>query len=212
MTIDEGYIKYQSRWSPGLAADVDTALTLERSRRLLFAANLIGHYEDLNIGYGNISVRHTQPGQFLISGTQTGYLNRTSEQHYSLVIHYDIAKNEVSCTGPVQASSEAMTHAAIYELAEKIGAVVHVHSKTLWKKLLNRLPTTNSEVGYGTPEMAYEFRRLYEETDFCMEGLAVMGGHEEGLIAIGESLELATTRILSLYDTAPLHSYLSEIR
>jgi L-ribulose-5-phosphate 4-epimerase len=200
VTIDEGYIKYQSRWSPGPAVDADAALTLERSRRPLFAANLIGHYEDLNIGFGNISVRHTQPGQFLISGTQTGRVKQTSEQHYSLVTHYDIAKNEVSSTGPVQASSEAMTHAAIYELDEKIGAVVHVHSKTLWKKLLNRLPTTNCKIGYGTPEMAYEFRRLFEETNFSTEGLAVMGGHEEGLIAIGESLELATTRILSLYD------------
>ena len=75
---------------------------------------------------------------------------------------------------------------------------MHVHSKPLWDQYLNRLPTTNPDVAYGTPEMAMEFRRLYAESAFGSQGIAVMGGHEEGLIGIGTSLEQAATRILAL--------------
>jgi ribulose-5-phosphate 4-epimerase/fuculose-1-phosphate aldolase len=200
MTIDEGYIKYQSHWSPGPAPSIEAARLLDQSRRRLFAARLIGHYEDLNVGYGNISIRFGAPRQFLITGTQTGHIAQTNELHYSLVTDYDIEGNEVHCTGPVKASSEAMTHAAIYELDASIGAVVHVHSLALWDRHLNKLPTTDRTIGYGTPEMAREFQRLYGETAFRSEGLAVMAGHEEGLIGIGESLEQATAKILSLLD------------
>ena len=113
MTLDEGYIKYQSHWSPGPAPDLTAARQLDEWRRPLFTAGLVGHYEELDIGFGNISVRCGSPGQFLITGTQTGHIERTNEKHYALVTAYDIDRNEVFCTGPAQASSEAMTHAAI---------------------------------------------------------------------------------------------------
>lgn len=200
MAIDEGYIKYQSHWTKGLAPDIRGAQQLEASRKILFAAGLIGHYEALDVGFGNISMRSGTPSQFLITGTQTGHLEETSEAHYALVTHYDIERNTVSCTGPVQASSEALTHAAIYELHPSIAAVVHVHSKSLWDRFMNVLPTTGKDVPYGTPGMALEFKRLYQETQFADEGLAVMGGHEEGLVSIGESLDAATRRVMTLLD------------
>jgi len=196
--LDEGYIKYQSHWAEAPAPHPAAARLLEECRRPLFSAGLVGHYEDLGVGFGNISIRCGSPGQFLITGTQTGHIETTTEQHYSLVTDYDIERNEVSCSGPVQASSEAMTHAAIYELDASIAAIVHVHSKTLWDQHLNRLPTTSPDVAYGTPEMAMEFRRLYAESAFGSQGIAVMGGHEEGLIGIGKSLEQASARILAL--------------
>lgn len=196
--IDEGYIKYQSCWSEAPAPDPDTVLLLEECRKPLFAAGLVGYYKDLGVGFGNISIRSKKPRQFLITGTQTGHLAAMTEQHYSLVTDYDIERNEVRCSGPVQASSEAMTHAAIYELDPSIAAIVHVHSKALWDEYLNKLPTTNPDVAYGTPEMAKEFRRLYIDTAFSSQGIAVMGGHEEGLIGFGESLEKVAANILAL--------------
>ena len=164
----------------------------------MFEADLIGHYEDLGIGFGNISLRCGKPGQFLISGTQTGHLPTTDETHYSLVSAYDIETNSVSCVGPAQASSEAMTHAAIYELDSAIGAIVHAHSKELWQQYLNELPTTDATVAYGTPQMAMEFRRLFRETAFGRQGLAVMAGHDEGLISIGRTLQEAAEKMLEL--------------
>ena len=198
MSIDEGYIKYDIDWTPGPPADVGAVQDLDTWRRALHEAGLIGIYEELGIGFGNLSVRAGESGQFLISGTQTGELATTDETHYSLVTHVDIDANTVSCRGPVKASSEAMTHAAIYALDDDINAIVHVHSKRLWERYRDELPTTAASVAYGTPEMAREFERLYAQTDFPRIGIAVMAGHEEGLVSFGRTLELAAQRMLAL--------------
>ena len=176
--IDEGYIKYVSDWTPGPAPDAAAVDLLNRWRKPLWEAGLVGHY--------------------VISGTQTGHIADTSGEHYALVTAVNIAGNSVSSIGHVKASSESLTHAAIYALSERINAVVHVHSEALWKESLDQLPTTRADVPYGTPEMAEEFGRLWRETDFANHGLAVMAGHDEGLVSIGGTLEEAATRMLEL--------------
>jgi ribulose-5-phosphate 4-epimerase/fuculose-1-phosphate aldolase len=198
MTVDEGYIKYQSFWSKAPVPHAAVVDELETWRRPLFEAGLIGEYEEHGIGYGNISIRCGEPGQFLISGTQTGHLPRTDRSHYALVTSWSVHGNLVCCAGPVQASSEAMTHAAIYQLDQQINAIVHVHSKELWCYHMNSLPTTAPEVPYGTPEMANEFRRLYRDSAFRKTRLAVMGGHEDGIVSVGATLEAAAEQVLQL--------------
>ena len=198
MTIDEGYIKYDSHWTEGPPPDRELTAELERWRSPLYEARLIGHYDELGIGYGNLSVRGPEPGQFVISATQTGSLAHTLSEHYALVSKVDISGNKVWSTGPREASSEAMTHAAIYALSNAIDAVVHVHSKALWDEYLNVLPTTSPDVAYGTPEMAEEFSRLWSAGRFRNDGLAVMSGHEEGIVSIGTTLEEAALRVLAL--------------
>ena len=198
MTVDEGYIKYASHWTPGPATHIVAARDIDTWRRPLFEAGLIGQYEDLGIGYGNLSVRRGSRDLFLISGTQTGHLRATDERHYSLVTDCDIRNSIVRCSGPVQASSEAMTHAAIYALGDAIGAVVHVHSAALWQRNLGKLPTTDPDVAYGTPEMARELDRLYRMEGFRETGVAVLAGHDEGLISFGVTLEQAATRVLRI--------------
>ncbi len=200
MTIDEGYVKYVSDWTQGPAPDREATDLLETWRQPLYQAGLIGHYTALGVGFGNISVRCRGTGQFVISGTQTGHLARTSAADYALITAIDIDENRVSCTGPVQASSESLTHAAIYALSSGINAVVHVHSRMLWDRLRGRLPTTGAGIAYGTPEMAHEFARLYRNTDFATNGIAVMAGHDEGIVGIGQSLEEAARRILRIND------------
>ena len=127
MTVDEGYIKYSSDWTPGPPPDAATTELLNRWRRRLYAARLIGFYDDIN-------------------------------------------------------------------------AVVHVHSTSLWTKLKPRIPTTSKSVAYGTSEMAHEFQRLYRETEFPDFRIAVMAGHEDGLICIGETLEESAQRVLRLVE------------
>jgi hypothetical protein len=199
LTIDEGYIKYVSHWTQGPATHIVAARELDTWRKPLYEARLIGQYEDLGIGYGNISMRRGSRDLFLISGTQTGHLRATDERHYSLVTDCDIRNNIVRCSGPVQASSEAMTHAAIYALGNAIGAVVHVHSAELWQRYLGKLPTTDADVPYGTPDMARELDRLYRLEGFKEAGVAVLAGHDEGLISFGTTLEEATERILQIH-------------
>jgi ribulose-5-phosphate 4-epimerase/fuculose-1-phosphate aldolase len=198
MSIDEGYVKYTSLWTMGSAPDAALCELLETWRRPLFDAGLIGCYETSGIGFGNLSVRTAETRRFVISGTQTGHIRVTVPEHYALVTDYDIAANRVACTGPVQASSESMTHAAIYELSADIQAVVHVHSKRLWQCLLERIPTTRADVAYGTPGMAQEIARLYREGDLGRTGVAAMAGHEEGLISFGPTLAQAAQRMLEL--------------
>lgn len=195
--IDEGYIKFELHWQHGPPPAADAVAQLNAWRRPLYDAGLIGQYRDIGIGFGNISVRGDN-GCFVISGTQTGHLDTLGPEHYTTVTAYDIAANRVCCDGPIKASSESMTHAALYELGTDINAVVHVHSAALWQKLLNVLPTTSATVSYGTPEMAEEFRRLYRETVFAANGIAVMAGHDEGIIATGGDMQQAARRILDL--------------
>jgi len=196
VTIDEGVIRYESDWTPGPGVEPRVAALLERWRHRLFDAGLIGHDERHDVGYGNLSVRYGDG--FVISGTQTGHVATTTGEHYAEVTGYDIDRNRVTCSGPVQASSESMTHAALYDVAATINAVVHVHSATLWSRCRDVLPTTDPGIGYGTPAMAHEFGRLYRETAFATHGVAVMGGHADGIIAIGGTLEQASRRILDL--------------
>jgi len=195
--IDEGYTKYHVDWREGPAPDEETIAALNDCRNRLFDAGLIGHDAVHDVGYGNLSVR-ADDGAFIITGTQTGHIARTGAGHYSTVTGYDIEANTVRCVGPVQASSEALTHAAIYELDPGIHAIAHVHSAGLWRRLLNRIPTTSPNVPYGTPEMAREFGRLYRETDLAETGVAVMAGHDDGIVAFGADIDEASRRILAL--------------
>ena len=197
MSIDEGYVKYDSNWTRAPAVDSRVTTLLDRWRRSLFDAKLIGYDPDHEVGYGNLSIRYGDGG-FVISGTQTGHLANTTGEHYCRVTAYDIDANRVRCEGPCQASSEALTHAALYGLDPRINAVVHVHSEALWSAHRDRLPTTRADVAYGTPAMAREFERLYRDGGLAGERLAVMAGHAQGLVAIGDTLADAAGRILAL--------------
>ena len=73
-----------------------------------------------------------------------------------------------------------------------------MHSADLWKRNLDRLPTTRRDVAYGTPQMAQEFARLWRDTAFREKGVAVMAGHDDGLLSIGASLKVAAERMLNL--------------
>jgi hypothetical protein len=68
----------------------------------------------------------------------------------------------------------------------------------LWQTHLNQLPTTDPAIAYGTPDMAREFQRLFTDTEFADKGVAVMAGHEEGLISFGATLGEAANRLLNL--------------
>jgi len=93
-----------------------------------------------------------------------------------------------------------MTHATLYQLDAEIQSVVHVHNDALWVRLKGQIPTTDPRVAYGTPAMAHEFERLLRQTEFGETGIAVMAGHEGGLISTGSDIGEATERLLSLLE------------
>jgi len=196
--IDEGVIKFDCEWTRGPLPQHAVISDLNRWRRPLFDAGLIGYCKDTGVGFGNISVRVGLDAHFVISGTQTGHLANLTRSHYAQVTDCEIQNNRVACRGLVKASSESLTHAAIYELDPAIKAIVHIHSEALWQELHGKIPTTNPGAAYGTREMAEEFGRLYRDTDFADYGLAVMAGHDGGLISIGHDMAEAAGRFLEI--------------
>ncbi|MBE7441231.1 MAG: hypothetical protein KFKLKKLM_00838 [Flavobacteriales bacterium] len=192
--IDEGYIKFNCEWI-NQPLSVNVPLDLKFWRDKMHELKQIGHYSEINIGYGNISVK--TPDGMIISGTQTGDIYPIQNEHFTLVTQYHINNNSVVCKGPIKASSESMTHAAIYEADTTIKAIIHIHNKELWLKLMNKVPTTKETVPYGTPEMANEIFRLFKETSVSQDKIIVMAGHDEGIIAFGENLNEAANIILA---------------
>jgi ribulose-5-phosphate 4-epimerase/fuculose-1-phosphate aldolase len=196
---DEGVIKFNCEWIEGPAPGWYKIRTLNEWRQLMHKAGLIGVYSD-GIGYGNISIRDTPAGEFIITGSATGNLVELRPEHFTRVISCNFDENLVRCRGPIRASSESLTHAAFYEASRSINAVIHVHHAELWRTYLDKLPTTSRDITYGTPEMAHEVFRLLKESVNPAKQLVVMGGHQEGIIAYGSSLGHAASILLNCCD------------
>lgn len=192
---ETGSIKFNCNWIQSEPVNIETIVEINHWRSNLFNHKLIGVYPN-GVGYGNISIRLNQK-EFLISGTSTGHLETLTNQHYSKVISYNFSANALTCSGPVKASAESLTHAAVYEMDPGINAIIHVHSKHVWDKLIHKVPTTSIDVEYGTPQMALEIKSLFKTTDVMGKKLLVMGGHEEGIITFGKDLEEAGILILN---------------
>ena len=192
--MDEGYIKFNCNWIPSNDIPSDKVAALNVWRNIMYKKGLIGVYPD-GVGFGNISMRCNEK-IFLISGTATGALATLNESHYSMVTDYDLSRNSVTCVGPLKASSESLTHALIYECSAATNAVIHIHNLDLWNRLMHLVPTSSENISYGTPEMANEIKRLFDETTLSTEKILVMGGHWEGIISFGKDLEEAGNILL----------------
>ena len=197
--MDEGYIKYRPTYTLKEAVDRTKLATLLEVRQALYERGLIGVYPN-GIGYGNVSARLDEPGLFVISGTATGALPELDEGHFSRVMHYDLARNTLHCEGPIQASSEAMTHAVFYEPHTLANGVVHIHHRGLWEHLLGQVATTPPGIAYGTPAMAEAMRDLLSQSQLQEERIAVMHGHPEGIFAYGSSPRKALAVILDYWE------------
>ena len=197
---DEGVIKFNCQWTKSPPLDEAWIRDLNAWRDKLYRLGLIGLNED-GIGYGNISIRFRK-NQFIISGSGTGKFKKLTEEHYALVTGYDVEKNAISSTGSIIASSESLTHAMIYEHASDVHAVMHVHHFKIWKKLLIALPTTAENIEYGTPEMAKEITRLFDEQKLSQHKIFAMAGHYEGIVSFGKNLAQAAELLLNEFREA----------
>jgi ribulose-5-phosphate 4-epimerase/fuculose-1-phosphate aldolase len=203
----EGVVKFQSHHtSTELPTRAQAALpVLVAWRTILRGLSLVGQSERLYGGaaYGNVSARippyGVDPGRraFVISGTETGGSVCASGSDMTVVRAYRFRENLVESEGPSPPSSEALTHAAIYDAAPDARFVLHVHSPEIWTRRKDlRLPTTSEAVAYGTVEMALEVRRLMRETSLRDRPVLAMGGHEDGVIAFGRTADEAGAALL----------------
>lgn len=203
MTIrntQEGYIKFKCHFDrEKIEIPTELFAPLNYWRNFLRNKGWIGSYPN-GIGFGNISVRIPGSNQFYITGSATGNLPDLESEHYALVEKCDPAGNMIWCKGLIQASAESMSHYTVYKTIPEAAAVVHIHNSPLWDKYLDVLPCTLKEVSYGTPEMAFEIERILKLPEMKSGRVAVMGGHEEGIISYGISVEEAVRAMLRLED------------
>lgn len=196
----EGVIKYQLRHDDGeLPATLDTT-RLNGWRSLLYRLQLIGQQSDRygGLGYGNISQRLTPglPG-FVITGTQSGHLAYLGRQHFAVVTAADPLRNQLQSKGPTQPSSEALTHASVYQQQADAHAVIHVHSPALWRNAEQLgLPTTRADIAYGTVAMALAVEQLLQSGQLDAIRVFAMLGHEDGIVSFGGDLDQAASALL----------------
>lgn len=202
----DGVIKFALHHrNTGLQIDTNVFQELIDLRDRLKELNLIGVYPDdyymtPGVGFGNASIRYTSDHQFLVSGSQTGPLITTTQDHYSLVTDCDIDNNALTSKGPIKPSSESMSHAAIFEIAPEVKCVIHVHSKKMWDAFEKfDMPITPEDVLYGTPEMARALQDVYNKTPVLVKPIC-MRGHIEGLLTWGRTVQEALQLYLDIVD------------
>jgi putative hydrolase of the HAD superfamily len=191
----DGVIKYSlNHRKTQITLPKDQINQLIELRDKLHELHLIGvyppdHYLTPNVGFGNASLRYTSDGQFIVSGSHTGDIEKTKPNDYSLVIDFNVNSNSLMSKGETKPSSESLTHAAIYEIAPEVNCVIHVHNKELWEnhEKFNML-TTPKDVLYGTPDMARAIQDVYKKNS-QLEAPICMLGHIEGLLTWGKTKE-----------------------
>ena len=203
--LDEGYIKYQANWERTTPYSGQLVSQLIRWRQACYQKGWIGSYEN-GIGFGNISLRIPPSNQFFITGSATGGMAKINEQHITRVEKVAAQQNELWCTGPIVASSESMSHAAIYLQLPWVQGVIHIHHLELWRAALHSAPTTAATAAYGTPEMVDSIVELITTSDLPQQKFFVLEGHEEGAFAFGASLAEAFSVLEAGFEHYGLHS------
>ncbi|MAH06985.1 hypothetical protein CMI38_01910 [Candidatus Pacearchaeota archaeon] len=189
---DDGVVKYNQEYRVGLPSSDDALKELDICRQILYDDGLIGIDPERygGQGYGNVSQRIApfvdDERIFIITGTGTGELAKLTNDHYTTVLESYPDENRVVVEGPIRASSESMTHDALYVLDDSLRFVFHGHSPEIWKNARRLgMPITRDNVEYGTPEMVEEVQRLFRDTNVRDMGIFSMGGHEDGIISFG---------------------------
>ncbi len=189
----EGVIKFQLDFQKGPSPSAVQLHELNAWRTIFKKLGLVGQDPERYDGYGfgNLSRRLSdQDGTaFLISGTQTGHLQKLLPEHYATVHQCNPAANQLESSGQIQPSSEALSHGILYQSNPEILWVMHLHSPEIFNRCgqLN-LPCTDPAADYGTPEMAAEIQRVASVHNQSTPVLLVMTGHQDGILAYGSTV------------------------
>ncbi len=191
----EGVAKFKLEFLPAPPQPQASIAELNAWRQILFRLGLTGRdptrYQGL--AYGNLS-RRAGTGSYIVSGTQTGAKPCLSPDDYCLVVDFDLENNRIRAEGPVEPSSEALTHGAIYAGNPQAECVIHIHSPEIWRNTRQLgITFTAPSIAYGTQAMG---RAVQEASGDASAGVIAMGGHEDGVIAYAPSVEQAAVELL----------------
>jgi ribulose-5-phosphate 4-epimerase/fuculose-1-phosphate aldolase len=170
--------------APQLLADMNAV------RGVLRLLGLVGCSPDRygGLGYGNLSVRAAanEHGRgFWITASQTGALEVLGPDDVCRIDGWDTSRFLLAATGRQAPSSEAITHAMIYDSDDSVRWVLHVHDAPTWSAARRLgLAATAADAGNGSPAMASEVRLLLAE-HAVRPLIFVTPGHEDGVFAAG---------------------------
>jgi len=166
-------IKFNCEWTKAdISENVDDII---RWYTVLFDLGYIGMAD---VPYGNISIR-CKDG-FLITASGSGANRVITKEDISKVTKWAYDKNFIRCIGQKKASSESLSHAAVYDANKDVNAVIHVHTDK-WELLKKSCNASSPQAKCGTAKIAYEIMKL--------KSPIVMGGHEGGMIFFGKDLD-----------------------
>ncbi|HEY8220104.1 MAG TPA: class II aldolase/adducin family protein [Methylobacter sp.] len=206
MTKHEGVIKYQLKHTQQPVNLTFSLAKINAWRTIAVRLGLIGQDPERydNIGFGNISQRiGLHSDQFIISGTQTGYMEHLSLEDYCLVVKAEPHQNRLQSCGLCKPSSESLTHASVYAQDIAIQAVIHAHSPEIWRHTVALdLPHTRADIPYGTVEMATAVEQLFQSGKLTQTSLFTMLGHEDGVVAFGKNMQEAAWELIKYLSMA----------
>lgn len=181
----EGYIKFNCKIAGSQTPDEVDIEGINDLRSRLHSLGLIGATPE-GIGYGNISRRFGN--YFIISCSATGQLPVLSEKDFAIIQAYSFQNNEVEISGFKPASSESLTHIAVYTSLEDVNIVAHIHNSRIWKHLIAEGKSTSGNADYGTVEIAMEVREYLQISTSPNQSFA-LAGHQDGVMIIGRNSE-----------------------
>ncbi len=200
MGEQEGVIKFELTHTDGeLSEELSASLgPLLGWRRVMLELGMIGQdpVRYNGAGFGNVSVRLSSAGSFLVSGSQTSGQKSPRLNEFALVENADIDSNCVASMGMVRPSSESMTHAVLYKTNPNIRCVLHAHDRMIWDCAFDLgLAITPAEIEYGTTEMALAVQEIARRLGDV--GVFAMGGHRDGIVAFGRNEDEAGKRLVA---------------
>ena len=196
--MDEGIIKFDLVYdSVPLPQDLDLAVLIAW-QRILQRLGMVGRDPSRygGLAYGNLSMRIPDLG-FVITASQASDRPRPGADDYCLVTHWDCTANRIQARGPARPSSESLTHGALYDADADIGCIMHGHAPDIWQRRGSLgLASTPEEVAYGTPAMAKALADIYQSHRFAAQGCIAMGGHQDGIVCFGRTVDAAGWEML----------------
>lgn len=192
MTLAEGIIRFAYDLQPpagSLIADSEFR-ELVAWRTLLRRLGLLGQHPDRyhGLGYGNLSVRDPQlADEFIITASQTSGETDLTQSELVRITHCNLERFWIDAEGELPPSSEAMTHAMIFQAERRIDWVFHCHSPELWQATeALALPATPEDVAYGSTDMVAAVAELFQR-HHSRPLLFTTLGHEDGVFSCGTS-------------------------
>lgn len=195
----EGIIKFNCNLieeAPPIYEQINELILI---RNVLYKYDLIGCRD--GIGFGNVSKR-LSGNIFAVSGSGSGCHDALINEDFSIVSDFDIENNSITCKGIIKASSESLTHAALYKSVPEINYIIHIHNLQMWDFMIAKnYMSLSSNADYGTVQTAIETIELAGRINVLPDG-AVMKGHREGILFFGRDIKSLRLFIENIYKEA----------